>query len=213
MAANRPKPKPSSPSAKDGQDHRTITLHTKDGEVSWRPYSDRIPEVNAKYPAPDYSWDCKIEPWADSPRHVLVRAMLIHHPKEGEPYIVNARHALKDLSQVKDLECAETAAFQRLFAALGFGGEVFDADEMRGAETQGERMPWETEAYDEPASSAPASSGGRRQAGGASPRAERPASPPHRRYKRSRSRGPDVDFNSEQAGDFLTAEVQQGNPH
>lgn len=46
------------------------------------------------------------------------------------------RHAMRQIVGYKDLEIAETAAFQRLMAAMGFGGELFDDDE--DADIQGQ---------------------------------------------------------------------------
>jgi len=45
--------------------------------------------------------------------------------------------ALKAISQYKDWEIGETAARQRLAAACGLGGDVFDKDEMGDIEDQG----------------------------------------------------------------------------
>ena len=45
--------------------------------------------------------------------------------------------ALKPVREYKEWECAETAARQRLLAALGFGGDVLDADESRDMSEQG----------------------------------------------------------------------------
>ena len=45
--------------------------------------------------------------------------------------------ALKPIREYKEWECAETAARQRLLAALGFGGDVLDADEAGDMGDQG----------------------------------------------------------------------------
>jgi len=47
--------------------------------------------------------------------------------KEGN--IVAVASAVKKINFQKDYESGETAAFQRLMAKLGFGGEIFDEDE------------------------------------------------------------------------------------
>ena len=44
--------------------------------------------------------------------------------------------ALKPIREYKEWECAETAARQRLLAALGFGGDVLDADESQDMKDQ-----------------------------------------------------------------------------
>lgn len=46
-------------------------------------------------------------------------------------------NAAKTIREYKDVECLETAALQRLLAALGFGGQVFDDDENGDFAAQG----------------------------------------------------------------------------
>lgn len=64
---------------------------------------------------------------------VVFKAMLLD--KEGN--VLESASALRAIRQYKDWEKGETAARQRLIAALGFGGECFDADEMSDIEDQG----------------------------------------------------------------------------
>jgi len=51
--------------------------------------------------------------------------------------VVATASAVKPVVQYKDHEIGETAARQRLVAALGFGGEVLDADEAQDQQDQG----------------------------------------------------------------------------
>ena len=44
--------------------------------------------------------------------------------------------AVKRIWREKEVETGETAAFQRLMARLGFGGEIFDVDEVNDFESQ-----------------------------------------------------------------------------
>lgn len=57
---------------------------------------------------------------------VLFTCKLIN--KEGD--VIAEASAVKNVIQLKDHETGETAAFQRLMAKLGHGGEVFDNDEF-----------------------------------------------------------------------------------
>lgn len=58
----------------------------------------------------------------------------------SEGKVISNRTASKAISVYKDVEILETAAFQRLLASLGYGGEVFDEDETQDIETQGRRV-------------------------------------------------------------------------
>lgn len=51
--------------------------------------------------------------------------------------VVASATAFKVLREYKDLEAGETAAYQRLLAALGFGGDLLLEDETRDAAAQG----------------------------------------------------------------------------
>lgn len=57
---------------------------------------------------------------------VLFTCQLIN--KEGD--VMAEASAVKNVIQLKDHETGETAAFQRLMAKLGHGGEIFDHDEF-----------------------------------------------------------------------------------
>ncbi len=54
--------------------------------------------------------------------------------KEGN--IVAQAAAVKRITFQKEFESGETAAFQRLMAKLGFGGEIFDIDEVKDMNSQ-----------------------------------------------------------------------------
>ncbi len=78
-------------------------------------------------------------------RSVIFEAILRN--KEGN--VVASATALRDIRQHKDWEKGETAARQRLLAALGFGGETFDEDELGDINDQGLQL---VEAKPEPVS-------------------------------------------------------------
>lgn len=64
---------------------------------------------------------------------VVFKASLLD--KDGR--VLECASALRVIRQYKDWEKGETAARQRLIAALGFGGDCFDIDEMSDIEDQG----------------------------------------------------------------------------
>lgn len=66
---------------------------------------------------------------------VIFRASLI----SPEGAVLETASARREVVLLKDWEKGETAARQRLLAALGFGGEVFDADEDGDIADQGHR--------------------------------------------------------------------------
>lgn len=65
-------------------------------------------------------------------RKVVFKSQLVD--KEGN--VVAESSAIKPIWNLKDYESGETAAFQRLLARLGFGGDVFDSDEENDMQTQ-----------------------------------------------------------------------------
>ena len=143
---------------------KVIDFYTQDGDlVTYRPLSARLPEFLREYgPAQGFSVETEIMD-AISLKPGLLRLYEIvlqagRKPEEaGLPALVLAgqtqvcRATLRDengrvwatataakLIQVyKDLEVLETAARQRLLAALGFGGEGLDADENLDQRDQG----------------------------------------------------------------------------
>lgn len=66
-------------------------------------------------------------------RKVVFKSQLVD--KEGN--VVAESSAIKPIWNLKDYESGETAAFQRLLARLGFGGDVFDSDEDNDMNSQG----------------------------------------------------------------------------
>ncbi len=126
---------------------RVIQLETPDGSVSWQPFSDRVEDMLLRFPAPDYGFRSKIESWNSRNDMVLVTASLIYHPREGgEPKVIAERNAFGVLRKIKDLEKIETAASQRLYAALGCAGQCFDDDEKHWAQDESS-LPWNDEPH------------------------------------------------------------------
>ncbi|MFO1431274.1 MAG: hypothetical protein U1F76_14215 [Candidatus Competibacteraceae bacterium] len=141
---------------------KVIDIFNSDGTVSsYRLLSDRLPEFLGRY-GPEQGYALLIE--AQDPlslRPGLLRlyeaAITAGHAPEAvglpplkdismvfqarlldrEGRLVCNASALKPVREYKQWECAETAARQRLLAALGFGGEVLDADESRDMNDQG----------------------------------------------------------------------------
>ena len=141
---------------------KVIDIFNSDGTVSpYRLLSDRLPDFLGRY-GPEQGYAIVIE--AQDPlslRPGLLRlyeaAIAAGHSPEsvGLPppkdismvfqaklldrngrMVCNAS-ALKPIREYKEWECAETAARQRLLAALGFGGDVLDADESQDMGDQG----------------------------------------------------------------------------
>ena len=140
---------------------KVIDIFNSDGTVSpYRLLSDRLPDFLNRY-GPEQGYAIVIE--AQDPlslRPGLLRlyeaAIAAGHSPEavGLPppkdismvfqaklldrdgrMVCNAS-ALKPIREYKEWECAETAARQRLLAALGFGGDVLDADESQDMDDQ-----------------------------------------------------------------------------
>ena len=140
---------------------KVIDIFNNDGTVSpYRLLSDRLPNFLNRY-GPEQGYAIVIE--AQDPlslRPGLLRlyeaAIAAGHSPEavGLPppkdiamvfqaklldrdgrMVCNAS-ALKPIREYKEWECAETAARQRLLAALGFGGDGLDADESQDMNDQ-----------------------------------------------------------------------------
>ena len=137
-------------------ERKVIEFYTPEGEVRpYRPLSARLPEFLAQYgPAKGYAvvteiqdslslkpgllrlYKCAIQagqkpqdmglpsPAVAGQTQVCRATLLDSHGR-----VVAAATASKQILVYKDLEVLETAARQRLLAALGFGGDVLDADE------------------------------------------------------------------------------------
>jgi len=91
---------------------------------------------------------------------VIFRAELL----DAEGRMLAAASALRPIQSYKDWEKGETAARQRLLAALGFGGEAFDEDEAGDQEDQGLRHPDRPQARVEQRPSEPQPAAQERQA-------------------------------------------------
>jgi len=141
---------------------KVIDIFNSDGTVSpYRLLSDRLPEFLNRY-GPEQGYAIVIE--AQDPlslRPGLLRlyeaAIAAGHSPEAvglpppkdismvfqaklldrEGRMVCNASALKPIREYKEWECAETAARQRLLAALGFGGDMLDADEAGDMSDQG----------------------------------------------------------------------------
>jgi len=141
---------------------KVIDIFNSDGTVSpYRLLSDRLPDFLNRY-GPEQGYAIVIE--AQDPlslRPGLLRlyeaAIAAGHSPEAvglpppkdismvfqaklldrEGRMVCNASALKPIREYKEWECAETAARQRLLAALGFGGDVLDADEAGDMSDQG----------------------------------------------------------------------------
>lgn len=72
--------------------------------------------------------------------------------------VVRSASAAMHVIEHKDFETLETAANQRLLAALGFGGEVFDEDEDADLRAQGHQV--RPDSAEQPGVSAPSASSG-----------------------------------------------------
>lgn len=142
-----------------------ITLETPEGEKRYRKFSARLPQFLEKYsPEKNYRvvhrcsdslsyqkgllqlYEAAIragkKPAEVGLPDIQEQATMIYEAclfgPDGET-IANATAALR-IEGIKDWEIGETAAFQRLLASLGFGGEVYDDDEDGDIHGQGLRI-------------------------------------------------------------------------
>ena len=144
--------------------NKIVVLYTPDGEaVQYRPLSERIKEFLAVYgPEQGYAVETVFQdslslktgllklyesalqagqkpeavglpPLSEAGQVLVCRATL----KNREGRIMATATATKAILSYKDQEILETAARQRLLAALGFSGEVLDADESQDQHDQG----------------------------------------------------------------------------
>lgn len=143
---------------------KIVEWFTPEGEVThYRPLSARLPAFLAVYgPERGFSVDTEIvDSLSLKPGLLKLYEIVLHagrKPEEaGLPPLSMAGQTLvgratlrdpagrvlatataaKPIQSYKDLEVLETAARQRLLAALGFGGEVLDTDETRDQTDQG----------------------------------------------------------------------------
>ncbi len=143
---------------------KIVEWFTPEGEVTqYRPLSARLPAFLAVYgPERGFSVDTEIvDSLSLKPGLLKLYEIVLHGgrkpedaglpPLNGTGQILVGRATLRDpagrvlatataakpIQSYKDLEVLETAARQRLLAALGFGGEVLDTDETRDQTDQG----------------------------------------------------------------------------
>lgn len=113
-----------------------VILFTPEGETkSYVPLAARLPEFLKAYPPEKYSVVTEYEPCplaGDRPVFVF-KASLV----DAQGRVVATAHSRRSADQFKDFESGETSARQRLLAALGFGGEILEADEHRDFQAQG----------------------------------------------------------------------------
>ena len=143
---------------------KIVEFFTPEGEVTqYRPLSARLPAFLAVYgPERGFSVDTEIvDSLSLKPGLLKLYEIVLHAgrkpedaglpPLNGTGQTLVGRATLRDregrvlatataakpIQSYKDLEVLETAARQRLLAALGFGGEVLDADEILDQTDQG----------------------------------------------------------------------------
>lgn len=140
-----------------------IELFTPEGNVKdYKLFSARLPDFLSAYPK-DQGYRVKVEttdPMSHKPGMLKLYEIAIAAGKsplevglppiaqantvvftasllDKEGNVLESASALKVILEYKDWEKGETAARQRLIAALGFGGECFDADELSDMKDQG----------------------------------------------------------------------------
>lgn len=138
--------------------HDEIELYTADGDlIAYRPLAARLPEFLARF-GPEGGFavrteiadllsfrpgllrlceaaaregrkaeDLGLPPLAQAAGPMVCRATL----EDATGRVLATATAAKEVRAHKDLEALETAARQRLLAAVGFGGEVLEDDERR----------------------------------------------------------------------------------
>ncbi len=143
---------------------KIVEWFSSEGEVvRYRPLSARLPEFLAVYgPERGFSVDTELQdplrlkpglsklyeialqagrkpeevglpPLSAAAQTLVCRATL----RDPAGRVLATATAAKVIESYKDLEVLETAARQRLLAALGFGGEALDADESQDQTDQG----------------------------------------------------------------------------
>lgn len=142
-----------------------ITIFSPNGEVTdYRTVSERLPEFEKQYPAEDGYRVIRSHTSAKDFGSELVHLYEVavsngHSPKDvGLPFIegfgvifkaelfkgdtlIRNASAYKQVTQTKDWEAGETAAFQRLMAACGLGGIDMDADDQYDRISSGLEVP------------------------------------------------------------------------
>lgn len=133
---------------------KTITFFTETGDKEYKLFSARLPEFREKFPIDQYRLEVKVksaleynpklfELYKDclasglSPREVGLPGLPSSQTYVFEATLIDISTgatveratAQRECFQLKDWEKGETSARQRLLAVVGFGGDVFDADE------------------------------------------------------------------------------------
>ncbi len=112
--------------------------------IQWLPLDDRTGDVLKAYAIPEYEVRTELHFWPGIKRQIWFRATLVHHTDGGAAeQVIASSHAAGLISHCKDLEIIETRAIQRLYGALGLGGEIFDPDEDRDRAGVGAVFPWD----------------------------------------------------------------------
>ena len=141
---------------------KVIVLHTPEGDKPYRPLSDRIGHFLNDYPPKDgfrvvvtrtdllthqrgllQLYEVAVRsgqnpnnvglPSISETPHMIFEASLL----DAADHVISNATAAYTIINEKDWECGETAARQRLLAAMGYGGEVFDEDEAKDQRQMG----------------------------------------------------------------------------
>ncbi|EQD76266.1 hypothetical protein B1B_01802 [mine drainage metagenome] len=127
-----------------GEPGGVIPIERDGVAIQWRPLDDRTGDVLKAYPIPDYEVRTGLHFWPGIKHQIWFRAILVHHTDGGAgEQVIASSHAAGLISHCKDLEIIETRAIQRLYGALGMGGEIFDPDEDRDRAGVGAIFPWD----------------------------------------------------------------------
>lgn len=157
----------------------TITIFSPNGEATdYRTVSERLPEFEAKFPVEDgyrvIRSHISAKDFGSDLIHLYEVAIANGHSARdvGLPFIegfgvifkaelfkgdtlIRNASAYKQVTQTKDWEAGETAAFQRLMAACGLGGTDMDADDQFDRITSGLEVPPQSQPDAAPQQSAP----------------------------------------------------------
>lgn len=146
----------------------TITIFSPNGEANdYRTVSERLPEFDRRFPIDDgyrvIRSHISAKDFGSDLIHLYEVAIANGHSARdvGLPFIegfgvifkaelfkgdtlIRNASAYKQITQTKDWEAGETAAFQRLMAACGLGGSDLDADDQFDRVTSGLEIPPES---------------------------------------------------------------------
>jgi hypothetical protein len=112
-----------------------VILFTPEGvSRKYLPLASRLPVFLNEYPPEKFSVVTDYGPCPmDGSRAVVFKASLV----DVSGRVIATAHSRRYISEYKDFEIAETAARQRLLAALGHGGDILDDDERSDFMAQG----------------------------------------------------------------------------